>query len=293
MEHHAAFQRFQVRGANVPADCVQDSFLGTVRRTGILNVEGYSDPDFRSYPPFDDEYYEWIDLLESVSQARDLFTFMELGAGFGRWSIRAGMAALQCDSVTVHLVSVEPEHTHFMWMQEHFALNGFCPDEHELIEAAVNDRGGHVSFQVAGATELSKPEKWYGQTIVSSTKATARKLLGAVHSKGVPSWNVATVRALSLGDILGVCGRVDLADLDLQGAELKVLDAAIEPVNAQIRKLHIGTHGGSIEAGLRSLMSTNRWECLSDWPGGRTNETPYGPIQFGDGVQTWLNPRLT
>jgi len=83
-----------------------------------------------------------------------------------------------------------------------------------------------------------------------------------------------------------------VADLDLQGAELKVLEAGIGRVNDRIRRLHIGTHSTAIEAGLRRLMAANAWECLADWPGRRTNETPFGAIQFGDGVQTWLNPRL-
>ena len=36
-------------------------------------------------PPIDEEYFEWVDLLESVRDARGAYTMMELGAGYGRW----------------------------------------------------------------------------------------------------------------------------------------------------------------------------------------------------------------
>ena len=272
---------------------MQDSFLGTVRRNYVLQIEGYSDQDqnFLDYPMIDGEYDEWIDLLESVLTACDVYTFMELGAGFGRWSVRAGAAAAQRGGLSVNLVAVEPEHTHFLWMQDHFSLNGFRPDDHELVEAAVNDVGDAVWLTVEGESQQSKPEHWYGQTVVSSRTAIMRKVRG-IHPRMAPARNVKRVNAVSLNAVLSRCDRVDLADLDIQGLELVTLAATIDRVNAQIRRLHIGTHSADIEVGLRLLMSTNGWESVADWPGGRMNETPFGNIEFGDGVQTWLNPRL-
>lgn len=35
-------------------------------------------------PAFDEEYFEWIDLLEAVTEATGEFTMIELGAGWGR-----------------------------------------------------------------------------------------------------------------------------------------------------------------------------------------------------------------
>jgi hypothetical protein len=32
---------------------------------------------------------------------------------------------------------------------------------------------------------------------------------------------------------------------------------------------------------------------VNDYPNNRTNDTPYGPMPFEDGVQTWVNPRLS
>jgi hypothetical protein len=39
-------------------------------------------------------------------------------------------------------------------------------------------------------------------------------------------------------------------------------------------------------------MSSHSWENVNDYPGQSTVETPYGTIQFDDGVQTWVNPAV-
>jgi hypothetical protein len=46
-------------------------------------------------PPFDYEYFEWVDLLQAVKEAENTFTIVEVGAGYGRWSSRAALAARQ------------------------------------------------------------------------------------------------------------------------------------------------------------------------------------------------------
>ena len=32
---------------------------------------------------------------------------------------------------------------------------------------------------------------------------------------------------------------------------------------------------------------------LNDYPAGAESETPWGPVSFQDGVQSWRNPALT
>jgi hypothetical protein len=45
------------------------------------------------YPVFDEEYFEWIDLLQTLNAAEERFTMLELGrAGAAVWSIIAGLA---------------------------------------------------------------------------------------------------------------------------------------------------------------------------------------------------------
>ena len=66
----------------------------------------------------------------------------------------------------------------------------------------------------------------------------------------------------------------------------------IEETTQKVKRLHIGTHSKQIEVGLRDVLRKHHWECLADYAGGSTNQTPWGPVSFGDGVQSWLNPRF-
>ena len=92
--------------------------------------------------------------------------------------------------------------------------------------------------------------------------------------------------------ILASLDRVDLIDCDIQGAELDVVRAAAEAVNSKVSRFHIGTHSAEIEAGLRQFFHGLGWRKLNDYGMGKQNETPFGMINFVDGVQSWLNPRL-
>ena len=100
------------------------------------------------------------------------------------------------------------------------------------------------------------------------------------------------VRGITLDTILRRLPRVDLIDLDVQGAELDVLSASIDRLAAQVKRVHIGTHSADIENGLRNLFRAHGWQPVNDYPCQSRNTTPYGEIEFQDGVQTWVNPRV-
>jgi hypothetical protein len=78
-------------------------------------AEGYL-PDRHvetDYPPFDEEYFEWIDLLEAITSAKGQFTMLELGGGWGRWTANAATALRHLGGLPHTLVVVEAESTHF------------------------------------------------------------------------------------------------------------------------------------------------------------------------------------
>ena len=115
--HHRVFSSFHRWSGRVPAGFDVD-FLGSKYRTAYFTMyqpqpqERYAAPE---HPSFDEEYFEWIDLLEAVASANGRFTMLELGAGFGRWTARAAAAATQ-RKLPYFLVAVEAEPTHFQWM---------------------------------------------------------------------------------------------------------------------------------------------------------------------------------
>ncbi len=308
--HHPIFQAFTRLKGEVPAGYDHD-FLGSMTRTWFWEGpprDTAIEVD-TPYPPFDEEYFQWIDLLESVVAARDSYTMIELGAGFGRWAVRAAMAVRQYCSLPFRLIAVEADPVHFDWLRMHFEDNGLDPSQHCLLHAAVGSASGDATLVIGSPDYSQTPQgrmpQWYGQWLIEGspwriparekqrTKGVKEASYGGCqvhrHPDGRKSISVPQV---DLKSILTDSRRVDLIDLDVQAQELNTLSPAIGELNAKVKRLHIGTHAAEIEAGLRILLGRNGWQCVADYPRLGTRETPWGPIDFEDGVQSWVNPRV-
>jgi FkbM family methyltransferase len=221
------------------------------------------------------EVDEWATLRAAIEAADERFTMIELGAGFGRWTVNAAAALRKIKPQTRHrLVAVEAEPTHFTWLRRHTRDNGLrrwtwrgtC----RLICAAVSGREGEDEFYVGN------PAGWYGQALVRPENAGA----------DAPTVRVRTIR---LSDLLRQLGSVDLVDMDIQGAELEVLAEARSELH-RVRRLYVETHSESIHDGLRDLMAG--WTLVAAKPIGALVETPFGLADYGGGgFQAWRNPR--
>src|SRR5260370_35145422 len=90
MVKQGVFKQFEAVSGEVEGNFEID-FLGTKMRhefkAGFCRPEAITVQDY--YPAFDEEYFEWIDLLESVVAASGSYTMIDLGAGYGRWGVRA------------------------------------------------------------------------------------------------------------------------------------------------------------------------------------------------------------
>jgi FkbM family methyltransferase len=266
--HHPVFSRF------TPTTYFYD-FLGIKTRTCFLDTSEGLEINLLYPPPVNEEYFEWCDLLEAVIAADKSFTMIELGAGYGRWLVRAATALRQLKNIPYRLIGVEAEPQHFQWLLQHLTDNGIDPNSHLMINKAVNFNDGEVWFSVG------EPEKHYGQNIVQSEN---------YFNPSYPQQRAEKVPCLSLQSILKQHEFVDLIDLDIQGSEYHVLAVAIVEVCAKVKRIHIGTHGKAIEDNLRSLFSSLDWINVFDYSLGSTIETNLGTVTFGDGVQSWLNP---
>jgi hypothetical protein len=110
-------------------------------------------------------------------------------------------------------------------------------------------------------------------------------------TKHVTGWRSIGVPSVSLSGILRQLDTVDLIDMDIEGEELPIVTANIKTLNQQVKRLHIGTHGKEIEAGLREVLSANGWQCTADYTLFSKSPTPFGEISFENGAQSWVNPR--
>lgn len=218
-----------------------------------------------TYPPFDEEYFEHLDLLESVHYAQNEFIMMELGAGWGKWIVNAYYALKQLNPIPYYLIGVEAEPTHFQYMRQHLKDNNVDFKKVKLFEGAVNDQDAIVGFK------MGNPDSWYGQYIAD------------VETK---------VKAYSLNTLLKLKNYFDLIDLDIESFEYKVLAPAVDELNKKVRKIHIGTHNKKVEEQLRILFKENNWINVWDYPCIDNCQTIFGKINFQNGVQTWLNPKF-
>jgi len=295
--HHAVFAKFRPFSGEVPGNHHAD-FIGSLISHDF--VAGYGPPPLQEprveqpgYPDFNEEYFEWISLCEAVNAASDLFTMIELGAGFGRWVVRGGLAARQ-RGLPSRLIAVEAEPNVYGWLRQHFATNGL---DGILIHAAISEIPDEVLFYVGGPRGGPfdrRPDSWYGQCItkdydVASQSAPDGEYCGLRVLRHATGWRSVKVPSINLGCILEDLERVDLIDMDIEGQELSTVRTHIDALTAKVKRLHIGTHGIEIETGLRDLLRSCGWRCTTDYSLFTTQPTPWGQISFENGVQAWVN----
>jgi FkbM family methyltransferase len=274
------------------------NWLGVRTRASIQSVRGTAATEFvrTERPRPSEDFFEWLDIFESVAGSSGRYTVVELGAGWGRWLVNAAAAVQRLNPARPFLlVGVEAEPTHFRWLAQHFRDNGIDPRDHVLIRSAVSALDGSVRFR------QGDPAAWYGQGIEPEDPAArasgpVSRLIrwgtNVLHDVRA-SQRVRRVPAVSLSTILQPLERVDLVDADVQGVEADVFEAAAGDLAAKVSRVHVGTHGRANEERLRCLFGEMLgWECRFDYPGGGERETPWGPVLFDDGAQSWLNPAL-
>ena len=250
---------------------LRPDWIGTLTRRDYL-------PDTPEALPYHDTpeiQLEFAAVLAALREAEGTFTMLELGAGFGMWTMRAAVAARSL-GLRYRLVAVEAEPTHFGWLRRHAADNGVRRRSRDgtfrPVRAAVAAQRGRVHFHVGAARD------WYGQAI-----APARDAPG-----GQPGTTTSRVRAVRLADLVPR-GLVDLIHLDVQGVEAEVIADSIASLR-RVRYVQVGTHSTEIETTLRTLFTGLGWTALADYALGGEHDTPYGRVCLVDGAQTWRNP---
>jgi len=303
--HHPVFKGYEPWSGLVDAG-FDTNFVGVRVRYTFANIE-YKETRMvhTEYPCFDNKYFEWIDLLESIEGAQGGFTMIELGAGYGKWLVRAALALRQRKATIVPcLIGVEAEPTHFQWMKIHFRDNGLDPEDHLLVKTAIAAEDGCGFFLTGHSRE------WYGQSLVpddwSMPRPSPRRNLAALlrfrQRNEEPPWlsaKITRVKTISLESLLRPLRFVNFVYVDVQGAEYDVLKAASGEIDEKVRRIHIQTHdketagtrGKDVEGGLHDVFNAMGWTIIRDYPPKSKSETPYGEISFDDGIQTWVNPK--
>lgn len=214
----------------------------------------------------DQERQAVIDALQDAGRS---FRMLELGAGFGRWTVLAAAEARKRE-IRYSLTAVEAEPTHYQWLRQHtrdnqvrrrWSRHGTC----RLIHAALSSANGHQPFYVG------RPAEWYGQALVRPYNA------------GAPA-DTVQVPTIRLSELL--TRPVDLIDCDIQGAEEEVFREAAERLYL-VSRVYVETHSVNIHSSLLSLFAVLGWTLINS---AELGDTLNGVELSGGGFQYWLNP---
>lgn len=230
---------------------------------------------------FHAEATEWIGMLKAVRSAADQFVAMELGAGFGPWSVAAGVAARRRGVENIRLYAVEGDSEHFRFLKQHFADNGFPPDRHRLFEAAVGVTAGVAQWPVVDDAS----EVWGSRPIGRNDGGGSSELR-----------RTKEVTVLSILDLLRREATWDLVHIDVQGDEVALCHTSIAELNSRVRWMVVGTHSRKIDGDLLELMYRAGWFLEHEKPARFSfvpSATNLEAMTTVDGTQVWRNPRFT
>lgn len=268
-------------------------FRGQCRNDCIVDFLGiqYSEPYEKTlpslgdrfletnYPEISEEYFEWVDILQSALHSKNSYLMFEIGAGYGRWGLRAWKAAKANGVKQPQIVCVEAEPDHANWIDLHFRRNQVPVENYKIIEAAISDEDGQAEFFVKwpGWSRERSSKEWYGQAIAKAPWEG---------SATIP------VKKISVNNLLEPYRDrvIDLIDMDIQGEEDVIVPHLI-PFLVNIKMLHIGTHGREIEENIKKTLQKENFFIEKDFNCGETYRIEGNMVNFVDGSQTWKNKK--
>ena len=265
--------------ASLPGHLV--NFLGVAMKAEFMpamaqhggHVEG---------PPIPANYHaemaEFAAALRAVDLARDRFTMIELGCGWGCWMNNTGMAARR-RGLAVQLNGVEGDEGHLGFAREALATNGFAPADYRLWHGIAGPQSGAALFP----RQDQAGESWGLEPRFGLPREARAELLATGRYDERP--------VLALDEIVGAEPHIDLLHMDIQGGEADFVRDCMPTLVEKVAYLVIGTHSRTIEGRLMADLLAAGWvleiERACDF-----NVSPSGPVTVMDGIQGWRNPQL-
>lgn len=301
---YGVFKNFSFRPPSITADFQVNEIGAKHRRSWYAGRPGFK------FPPMEESgegVLEWLDIFKAVHAYADSrparpFVMAELGAGFGR-ALVDGICAIRqiAPDAAYRGIAVEADPTHFEWIKTNLADNGIQQKNISLFDCVVSGEEKTVYFW------HGDPDNWYGQSVmdagmlkhIQEKPADQRKYNAFIREPNIidrlfgpkPIRRVTPVRSITLETALAGVGIVDLIDMDIQGAEADVICSSLSLLKQRVLRLHIGTHSHDIESRIRDTLSPD-WRNEADFGCNGKSDTPFGVIDFGDGVQSWFNSSL-
>jgi hypothetical protein len=216
--------------------------------------------------------------LFAVELAKDTFTVVELGCGWGCWLNITGLVAKR-RGLDVRLIGVEGDAGHVSFAFQSLQENGFETVEYVIHHGIASAESGFALFP----NEDKSGVDWGMEAIYDLSETDAERLLETgLYTK---------LDRIALPDLLPSGQEyIDLLHVDIQGAEVPLLPLSMPFLNDKVAMVLVGTHSKKIESELFDCFLSAGWVLDVERPivlnVGRNLHT------LVDGVQLWRNPRL-
>jgi hypothetical protein len=225
------------------------------------------------------EMAEFAAALRAVDLARDRFTMIELGCGWGCWMNNTGAAARR-RGLNIHLIGVEGDAGHIGFAREALATNGVDAKDYTLWRGVAGAQSGIALFP----RQDQSGEDWGLEPRFDLPANVRAELLASGRYDELP--------VLALADIIGTRRRVDLLHMDIQGGEADFVHDCLPTLVERVAYLVIGTHSRAIEGRLMTDLIGAGWILEVERPSDFVMSDSR-PVTTVDGIQGWRNPRLS
>lgn len=221
---------------------------------------------------------EWGAALRAVDLARERFTVVELGCGWGCWMNNTGVAARRV-GLPVQLIGIEGDEGHIQFAREAVAANGFHESDVRLVRGIAASKPGVALFPRQSQAGVS----WGLEPIFGATAEQRAKALQDGSHDELPM--------IDLAEIASEYGRIDLLHVDIQGGEADLIAGCRDLLTEKVAYVLIGTHSRSIEGRLFDLLGEMGWRLEIERPA-LLELADGSPRVTVDGVHGWRNMRL-
>ena len=219
---------------------------------------------------------EWGAALRAVDLARETFTVVELGCGWGCWMNNTGVAARRA-GLKVRLVGVEADEGHLGFAQEACFANGFTVEEFSLVRGLAASNEGTALFP----RQTQPGIVWGSEPIFAAPERRSGALRTGAYDE---------IRMIPIHDVVPH-DRTDLLHIDIQGGEADLVASSLAQLRDRVAYLVIGTHSRSIEGRLMDMLLEEDWILEIERPAILSLDDG-SPRILVDGVQGWRNPYL-
>jgi FkbM family methyltransferase len=231
---------------------------------------------------FHAEAIEWIGVLKCVESAGNRFAVIELGAGFGTWAIASAVAARAKGIGDIRIAMVEGDPRHCASARLHFANNGFDPDAHTILHAAVGVENGIAHWPRSDAP--ASEDGW-----------NHRPNFGEGDYMGRSFDDMMEVQVVAMRDLIVLEPEWNLVHIDVQGHEVDIVRSCLEEIGRRAHWIVVGTHSRKLDGDFIAMMHDAGWLLENEKPAKFTYNRGFPTLEGMttlDGTQVWRNPRF-